>query len=706
MPPITKEVNVSNIDRKPPDDRYVDESKVNQDAFTRWYKNPVFRPAKKKTSYWSSGWSFNDDLWGPYDDGFGSLYTSAGLTRTNKDINKKTCEDALRAVGRSANVILNSGSDERRLSVKYSNGSSINTIKDNVIYISPDKLINAGSDKEKKNDAIDALCGQVMLSSQIKRQVAPNVYDKFMAEKDHDVCSLWSAIELAVARSSVISDWAGFKPYFDTYAMHSTDASATAIRKMLTAHDGSSEERKTSASVFIKGLAWNLYMSHSPVKIPSAYDSGKAIVAEGLSNVKTSEDRWNFCNEVVKALRLMFDDPEPEQEEPDDGVPEGHSFVDEPGVGLVDVSKEAAPSPIKVPPMKKKGADKFSGIDRELFGLDPVSNKKCAAANTIDAITGDKSSEASDVMSAPAVPDIDGECKAQGRPVWLAPDKTTPEARRKAWGDKLKTMDLCVERLRDSFNLKSLDAARKVTGYRDGVLHEGSLYKVPMGLDTVFYKKSRTETDRVSICLLIDQSGSMSTGSYHSSRQRINDAAEVAYVLAKLCKSVSKINLSIVGFTAQQGSLEAKAKGIDYNDELDLRLIYDDDDSSVSSLDTILDMRAHSNNTDGFAIWHTAKHLSSTKAAYRRKVMIVVSDGQPNANGYGGDSALTHVNLCKTDARKRFGVETYAIGVDNAYSKRVGDKMYGPGNNIIIHDVKSSLGYISRFLNQVAESTS
>ena len=283
--------------------------------YKKWYSNPVYRVDKKKDSYWSasswSKWTFDDELYGRYDDEWGSAYTSLyaglGTAQPAKDKNKKICEDALRAVGRSANVILNSADSERKLGVKFSSGTDQNTVSSDVIYISPDRLVAASDNREKRNDVIDSLCGQVMLSSQIKRQVDPEVYAKFTMLEDNDVCSLWSAIELAVARSSVIADWSGFKPYFDAYAMGSTEASAKAIKKMLYSHDGTSEDKPTSASAFVKGLAWNLYMSHSPIKIPAVYDKGKALVAEGLSKINSSKERWEFCSYIVNKLRELFD---------------------------------------------------------------------------------------------------------------------------------------------------------------------------------------------------------------------------------------------------------------------------------------------------------------------------------------------------------------------------------------------------------------
>ena len=61
--------------------------------------------------------------------------------------------------------------------------------------------------------------------------------------------------------------------------------------------------------------------------------------------------------------------------------------------------------------------------------------------------------------------------------------------------------------------------------------------------------------------------------------------------------------------------------------------------------------------------------------------------------------------MCRKDVKARFGVEVYAIGVAGAYPQTLGDKMYGAGNSIVIQDVISSIGFIGRFFNQLAESS-
>ena len=661
-------------------------------GFKEWFNDPAYRADYGRKSYWKS---WNDDLYGGYDYNSYTSYTSTALVQSPQDKAKKVCEDGLRAIGRSANVILNSGDEnERKLSVKFSDGTDVNTISDNTIYISPDDLVKADGGVTE-DDVVDSLCGQVMMAAQLKRQIDNDTYQEFTRSEDMDVKAVWSAIEFAIARGDIINDWRGFKPYFDNYSIASSVVTSKVIKQLLKNHDGSSPESKTSSKAFVKGLAWNLYHSHDPIKIPSCYNEGKMAIAEGLASVRTPRDRWYLAEEVVKLFRKLYDGA-PEEEEQTDPSDEMVNILSKEGL-IEEVSKPA-------PVLPKKGADKFSGIDESLFGLAKVGNSSCFDASSIDAISGDKTSELKDTISPPGVPIV---CGIGGgglsiKAVWVPPDSKNENSK---YFDaaRMQMIEAFTERLRDSFSFKSKEASKKIFGYNSGRLHSNSLYKIGMDLDTVFYRRSHCDSDKIAICLLVDQSGSMKNETGNNS-SRIKEAAEVAYVLAKLCKGIKDVDLTVVGFSAQESSREAHNMGVCSSDEMNMRLIYDELDSSVP-LDNILKMCGHGNNLDGYSVWHAAKHLQESRPDYKRKVMIVISDGQPNGSNYGGDSAHEHVNMCRKDARARFGVETYAIGVANAYPAALGDKMYGPGNNIIISDVKSSIGYLSRFLNQLADST-
>lgn len=657
-------------------------------AYEDWFKNPIYKTSTTSSkSYWKSWYDFDDY-------GSASTYVSPwkGPAKSQAEINKAVCEEVLKTIGRSANAIINSNSNieqERRLSVKFSTGENVNRIHDNIIYISPDKIL-VETEKETRETCIDATCGQVMLLAQLKRNVDVSTFETFTNSNDHEVRSLWSAIETAVARSDVLTDWQGFKPYFDTYSRYSTDANSTAIKRELSASNGF-EGKPTSSKAFIKGLSWNLYHSNDPVKIPAVYNDGKLILAEGLANVRTCRDRWELCERVVEESRRLYDIETEENEEA-----KFNPVLDK-SLGLINISDSV------VGQTKIKGSSKFEGIDESLFGLETISNEKCKPASDIDSVSGDKISEIKDTVSCPEFCSESSNGVKGTAPVWMPADKY-PSYTAVFTAHKIDKMNRMAAALQDSFAFKTKEQSRKIYGYHSGNLHNRSLYKTGMDLNTVFFRKSKVESDKLAICILLDQSGSMSNSSISGST-RINDAAAVGYVLAKLCKMVKGIDLSIIGFSAQEGSQEYCAREHNArNDELNLRMIYDQTDEKTSLLD-ILQAQAHSNNTDGFALWHAAKHLSDNRDGYKRKILIVISDGQPNGCGYGGDKAFEHVNACRNDAKGRFGVETYAIGIADAYPKVTGDKMYGEGNNIIIKDVSSSLNYIARFMSQLAEAT-
>jgi hypothetical protein len=678
-------------------------------GFNRWFSKPIYEVENNKT-YWNS-WS----KWSYLDDGMDDwgIVDKEGDKIKDKNSDKRLCEEALRAISRSANVILNSTeSQEKRLTIKFSDGSDVNTPDSTNIYLSPDKLVSC-STREEKDEVIDSMSGQSMLTAQLKRQIPVDVYDLFSASEDREIRALWSAIETAIARGDIISDWSGFKPYFDIYAKFSSKVTSTVIKRQLSKHNGSSPEKPTSASALVMGLAWNLYHSHDPVKIPEVYKDGKMLIANALKDADTCEKRWNMCSEVVTALRSMYDAPTPPEAStpPPPGNPYGGDLEEidttELIAGLQDIEDQANPAaPKKV--VRKKGFDKFTGVDEALFGVGAVDNKKCKAAADIEGISGDSTTELSDSVSAPMVPG--GSARTTGRSVsrgvacWV--DKDLPSKMTKAHytKDKISELDKIAEAIKDSFGFTDKVAKRKLYGLKAGNLRIESLYKLEMGSDDVFFKKTEVDVDKVSVCLLIDQSGSMSCAS-ESGVERVIEASEVAYVLAKLCRDIKHIDLSVIGFSAQESCKEAreKLKGEDINSEVNMRLIYDSMDGAHNKIEDICNIRSHANNLDGFSLWFAAKHMAETRAERKRKVLIVVSDGSPNGRGYGGEEATKHVATCRKDAKFRFGIDTFAIGISSAYSQREGDDMYGTGNNIVISDVKSSVGYLSRFLNQVSQ---
>lgn len=89
----------------------------------------------------------------------------------------------------------------------------------------------------------------------------------------------------------------------------------------------------------------------------------------------------------------------------------------------------------------------------------------------------------------------------------------------------------------------------------------------------------------------------------------------------------------------------------------------------------------HSQNRDGFAILQMGRKFTSDK---KRRVLIVISDGAPEAPGYHGEPAMEHTKQCIEDLRaKRIAVLSISIS-DSA--RRTNDRLYGEKWNVFNED--------------------
>lgn len=217
-------------------------------------------------------------------------------------------------------------------------------------------------------------------------------------------------------------------------------------------------------------------------------------------------------------------------------------------------------------------------------------------------------------------------------------------------------------------------------GHRTGDIDENNLYKVFMNDDRVMLRTDVQNKKDIAICLLVDESGSM-----HS---RIEKARKVAIVIGESLKNIDGIECSIYGHSAQEG---------DYYG-VTIREYYTPRHRDMSRC---MRMTDRTENLDSWAIMHTANLFYRDYIECNRKIMFVISDGQPSGCGYGGESAFKHMrSVCGACEKK--GLEVYGIGIENAYGYGIGVKMYGENRFVILNDVESSLGIMTRFIRQVA----
>lgn len=161
---------------------------------------------------------------------------------------------------------------------------------------------------------------------------------------------------------------------------------------------------------------------------------------------------------------------------------------------------------------------------------------------------------------------------------------------------------------------------------RSGVLDTNKLAEAYQGVSTVYMREGQVKTDKVSVCVLIDESGSMSG-------ERIRAARDAAILINEAIGQIPNVELYIYGHSGDMKrpfSTEMfvyREKG--YNPRFSLG-----------------SCRARSQNRDGIAILETAKRVR--KQTKNPCLLFILSDGAPCAGAYGGDSAMNHVKNCVT----------------------------------------------------------
>lgn len=169
--------------------------------------------------------------------------------------------------------------------------------------------------------------------------------------------------------------------------------------------------------------------------------------------------------------------------------------------------------------------------------------------------------------------------------------------------------------------------------------------------DGAYFSRTRLpdESPELAVALLIDESGSMSSSS------RITMAQQAAIILHDFCKSL-RIPVTIYGHT-ELSSVQLYSY-VEF-DSLDQQDCY-----------RLMDMCARGCNRDGAALRYVAEHLLERPEETR--ILILISDGQPNGDGYGGTEAEADLRAIKLEYRKK-GIILFAaaIGSDKDRIKRI-----------------------------------
>lgn len=213
-----------------------------------------------------------------------------------------------------------------------------------------------------------------------------------------------------------------------------------------------------------------------------------------------------------------------------------------------------------------------------------------------------------------------------------------------------------------------------IQGCRSGVLDTTKLAEAYQGVPQVYLRQGHVRTNKSTVCVLIDESGSM------GGRKEIL-ARQAAILLNETFGKSSGVDLYIYGHTADIGAigyvnLSVYREGNHYNPKFSL---------SKSN--------AKSQNRDGDAILEVAKRVR--KFTKEHCIMFVISDGCPRANGYEGIPAIKDTAKKVKEAEKLdFGIIQISI-----------DAVYGVADMFDTYiDIGYDLEEMPKLLNEIVKT--
>lgn len=213
--------------------------------------------------------------------------------------------------------------------------------------------------------------------------------------------------------------------------------------------------------------------------------------------------------------------------------------------------------------------------------------------------------------------EIADECKQIKDDVFIVKQEDY-ERRYKADFDTVKQH---INGLVNTFSKFFVEQEYRLTGMRRGVLDTNKLAEAYQAVETVYSNKFKRTTPGLDVCVLIDESGSMSGTNIASARK-------CAILLNEVFLRLKQCDFYVYGHTADNRHMG----------EVTINVYHDHWNRNRYALGKV---ESYSNNKDSVAIEETYKMVR--KQTSKPLLMFVISDGAPNAYGLRGQPAVEEV---------------------------------------------------------------
>lgn len=556
----------------------------------------------------------------------------------------------IRVVWRTTNVLANSAGsdDEKQLNALWATGKSVNRTTDNLVYLSPSVVDPEESLKPdwSAGQLTDVLVGEALAESTMKRTIDPDVEAEMIAltsgkkknTKHEATHRLWYTLERLAAESEVTASYPGFTPYFaanrDYYS--GKDAASNVLAGL--------EVDPTDGWARVAAFQWNLLHPTQPIAVESElqvlFDECVAIVG----NADSSRGRSNAAAIVVK--KLFAEDPHPSP-----------SYADDPSDG----DSSDAPSAQRL------------GLATFRRGAEVEVSKAIAAGDRHGDLIG----------ASTAVYNPENACTPPAQSVDLA--VASLPVTKASYAKMVNQLKTKIAALRARLKFRNEEQRFLEHGLRRGRIDEGSLFKLglPSNEETLFEHEEILAPPDVAVLLLVDESGSMGSDENYIAARRMT------ITIVNALQSIHGVTVAVLGHSGQ-GSCQDDH----YVKGMSLHHYFSPKNMQIETLSRI---GAFSQNLDGFAIAACTKYMKEWYPDVQVRVIVHVSDGLPEGDGYGGDAGVAHVGRVCAWARQQ-NIRVVGIGVNDSFSMTVGNKMYGAGNFTIVKSVDASTAAVGNLI--------
>jgi len=231
-----------------------------------------------------------------------------------------------------------------------------------------------------------------------------------------------------------------------------------------------------------------------------------------------------------------------------------------------------------------------------------------------------------------------------------------PEEDATAYAESLRRVRRYIPAVAQALRCNSTEFAYTVTGMRSGLLDTNKLGEALQGVPTVYVRKGEVRSDRVSVALLVDESGSMD-----GIRERL--ARDTAVLVNEAVGKIPNVGLYIYGFTSMAG-----------HDVL-RRFREGNDGGKATAIGSV---GSFGGTPTTAAILETASRVR--KRTRERTLLFIVSDGCAD----GGPEAVRRA----ADTVRRDGFTPVGVSIASALPDEELRRMYG-SSYIVMEDVSS-----------------